>query len=144
VNVAPASCRLSRGRRYYRAPPTMEFVHLAIQFDGIGVQFPDAPQHNFSFLIPSRGTQCACQQIKHAGFEDRERYFMPVHAEGLPGFWISCAFSRVQATKCFQASLSGLKLGESAAFLLDQVILHTTYAFRSSENALPIRRAFAE
>jgi hypothetical protein len=35
-------------------------VHLAIQFDGIGVQFPDAPQRKFSFLIPSRGTQCAC------------------------------------------------------------------------------------
>src|ERR1700747_1646699 len=26
-------------------------VHLAIQFDGIGVQFPDVPQRKFSFLI---------------------------------------------------------------------------------------------
>jgi hypothetical protein len=24
------------------------------------VQFRDAPQRNFCFLIPSRGTQCAC------------------------------------------------------------------------------------
>jgi len=103
--------------------------------------------------------QCQCLndlQMSKAEFQDARRQHaapmvsmefksgLPVHAEGLPGFWIRCASSRMQAAKCFQASLSGLKLGESAAFLLDQVILHTTYAFRSSENALPIRCAFAK
>jgi len=32
------------------------------------MQFRDAPQGNFCFLIPSRGTQCACQQIEQSGF----------------------------------------------------------------------------
>src|SRR5580700_7337147 len=43
-----------------------------------------------------------------------------------------------------ETSLGGFQFRESAAFLLDEVILRSTNAFRSRENGLPIRHALTK
>src|SRR5271155_4082130 len=43
-----------------------------------------------------------------------------------------------------ETSLGGFQFRESAAFLLDEVILRSTNAFRSSENGFPIRHALTK
>src|ERR1700680_3745979 len=50
----------------------------------------------------------------------------------------------MQSAKSLKTAFGGIKLGESAALLLDQVILNLANTFGGGEDVFPFRCAFAE
>src|SRR6266705_6475530 len=51
---------------------------------------------------------------------------------------------RMDGAKSFEAALGGFEFGETAAFLLDQIVFGAANVFRRGKNGLPVDFAFTE
>src|SRR6266702_4525539 len=51
---------------------------------------------------------------------------------------------RMDGAKSFEAALGGFEFGETAAFLLDQIVFGAANVFRRGKNGLPVGFAFTE